>query len=255
MTALHTIAGVSFGVHNRLPGLPTDGYADSYLTAVFTDTDAIGIMSGGTAQQVGGPGGLTAAVDPVAARCWLPDESGDPRHRSWHLRQLAPIFAAVLGRLTLHAGAIDTPAGVVGFIGASGAGKSTLTTHLVSSGYGQVADDLLPIRFEPGPTVPIHSGARPLAALYFMRRAPSGGVTASRLRDRQAFELQIAHGFGEHGRPELWAMQFDGYHRLVESVPHFELVIPDEITAIGDVEAMLRTSGFEPLHRRGEATR
>lgn len=54
------------------------------------------------------------------------------------------------GILPLHASAISTPRGAFLFVGRSGAGKSTLAAEMMRRGYLMQADDIAPIRLEPG---------------------------------------------------------------------------------------------------------
>jgi hypothetical protein len=155
-----------------------------------------------------------------------------PAERAWQLRQMAPIFSTVLGRLVLHASAVDTDEGVIGFVGASRSGKSTLTRYLSDQGWSLVSDDLLPVRFAPGPSIPTPEGARALIALYFLHREPSDEVTVDPLPAVTALERLIHNGFGEHDDERARAFQFDSYHRLVESVAQFDLTVPDDLTAL-----------------------
>ena len=57
------------------------------------------------------------------------------------------LLLALRGTWCLHASAVGTPVGVVGFLGPSGAGKSTLAAALgaPAGGWARVADDVLPI--------------------------------------------------------------------------------------------------------------
>ena len=68
-----------------------------------------------------------------------------------HLALLGPGLATILhqrGLLVLHASAVQTDRGVVGFVGPSGRGKSTAASSLVERGYELFTDDLLAIRFD-----------------------------------------------------------------------------------------------------------
>jgi hypothetical protein len=72
--------------------------------------------------------------------------------RSLFAYLFGPCFAAIayLNRiLPLHASAIDTPQGCVGFIGRSGAGKSTTVGALTRRGYSIHSDDVCLIRRGP----------------------------------------------------------------------------------------------------------
>ena len=59
---------------------------------------------------------------------------------------------------------------VVAIVGPSGAGKSTLARFLADRGHALVADDLLPVRFDPDPSVPMDDGVGPLSEIYFLDR-------------------------------------------------------------------------------------
>ncbi|MDA1305768.1 MAG: hypothetical protein O2917_00725 [Acidobacteria bacterium] len=59
------------------------------------------------------------------------------------LNQVLPLMLSHRGRLVLHAGAVATEDGVVGFVGATGAGKSTLVAACAALGAAVVADDSL----------------------------------------------------------------------------------------------------------------
>ena len=149
----YTIGGVAFAVHEVLPDLDTGGFSDLEVAARFASApEAGGQLSERT---VAGPAGLSGTVDPDARSCRLPDRYPDPEDRAWQLRQMAPIFSNVLNRLVLHAGAVETDAGILGFIGESGTGKSTITRCLAGRGHGVAADDLLPVRFTPDPSAPL----------------------------------------------------------------------------------------------------
>lgn len=69
--------------------------------------------------------------------------------RDGFLRVVLPLFQQAMGAELLHASAVSTPAGVVGFCGASGVGKSTLAVELERRGYGGWADDQLVYRATP----------------------------------------------------------------------------------------------------------
>lgn len=63
--------------------------------------------------------------------------------------QLGPAILAERAHLVLHASAIATPAGVVGFLGRSGLGKSTLATNLAQRFARHAGDDALVIEARP----------------------------------------------------------------------------------------------------------
>lgn len=58
-----------------------------------------------------------------------------------YLNQVLPLALSLQGKLVFHAGAVDTPAGAVAFMGESGRGKSTLTASFAGSGFRFLTDD------------------------------------------------------------------------------------------------------------------
>ena len=72
------------------------------------------------------------------------------------------------GMLPLHASAIVTGTGIIGFAGHSGAGKSTTAALLNSLGYQLAADDILPVRFNQN-SIP---GAWPYLRRLKLHREP-----------------------------------------------------------------------------------
>lgn len=59
------------------------------------------------------------------------------------LHQVLPLAVSRRGRTVLHACAVETPRGTIGFLGGSGAGKSTLAAAFTARGAALVADDAL----------------------------------------------------------------------------------------------------------------
>ncbi len=230
----YTVGGTAFLVDETLIGLETDAFADGELTAAFVPPSEFELVIAREHRRVNGPAGLEGAVDPGTRQCWMPEpkDSGD---RGWYLRQMAPVFGATLGHLVLHASAVQIGGVVVAFVGASGAGKSTTARFFAENGFESVADDLLPIRFEPVPVAPAGGHLLPLDAIYFIDRTTSGSVEAKRLRQASGLRRLITHGFGEHGDPATWTFQFDAYHRIIESTPTFDLAIPDDLAALPDL--------------------
>jgi hypothetical protein len=241
VTQRHIVAGIAFTTAQPLPELSTDGFCDHECTVEFISDEALAPLVDEGVTPVGGPGHLVGAVRRETAECWVVGGDTDPVRRAWHLKQLAPIFSAAFGRVVLHAAAVGIGDNVFGFIGESGAGKSTLAATLTNLGHHAVSDDLLPVRFEAAPLAPIGTELHPIGALCFLERGDHPDVRITRLDKFTALDLQIANGFGEHHDPASWSVQFDGYHRLVESVPHFEVSIPDDIEALPKVAEALLT--------------
>lgn len=61
--------------------------------------------------------------------------------RRLFLDQVMPRVLSLDGGIVLHAGAVQTPAGAIAFVGESGRGKSTLTAALCRGGFPGIADD------------------------------------------------------------------------------------------------------------------
>ena len=86
-------------------------------------------------------------------------------------RTIAPMTLQLLGRQVLHASAVETPAGVIGFCADSQTGKSTIAFGLGRSGYRVCADDAL--AFETAGSeaqmleLPFSVRLRPASAAYF----------------------------------------------------------------------------------------
>ena len=239
MTHRFVIAGAGFTTNEYLPGLSTDGFADAEITVRFADEGTPATTAGSDVRRVIGPDGLDGIINPVSMECRLLDHFRDPDRRAWQLRQMAPIFTTILRKLVLHAGAVEVDGGVIGFVGETGLGKSTLVRFLAGREYSFVADDLLPVRFTPVLSAPVGERLAPIKELHFLRRTNTDSVTIEHLGDLDALQRLARNGFGEHGDSASWAFQFDAYHRIVESVPVFDLTIPNDLSALVGVEEAL----------------
>jgi hypothetical protein len=146
--------------------------------------------------------------------------------RTRELRWAVPFIAALQGETILHASAVERGQRIYAFIAGSGTGKSTFSTALQRRGWDKVADDLLP-----------ECLGRP-AGLFFLQR-PLQGMRSGlrRLDDREALEQLVTNGFGELAVPPLWKTHFRYYCALVESVPCFELTIPDGLERLEEAAA------------------
>lgn len=60
-----------------------------------------------------------------------------------YLNQVLPLALSKQGKLVFHAGAIETQAGALAFMGESGRGKSTLTASFATAGFRFLTDDAL----------------------------------------------------------------------------------------------------------------
>ena len=249
MTERYVVGGIAFVVDDALPGLATRGFADTELRVRFSTPPTGPEGDRSRVRSIKGPSGLDGAIDPIGAQCWLPALYREPEKRAWQLRQMAPVFGAVIERLVLHAGAVGIDGAVVGFIGESGVGKSTLGKFLAGRGHVLVSDDLLPVRLDPQPSSPIGGQLRRLAALCFLTRSSIASVEAVRLSRAAALQSLLTHGFGEHGDESGWAFQFDAYHRLAEAVPAFDLMVPDDRSALPQVESAMVSLGSDRTSR------
>lgn len=87
----------------------------------------------------------------IDIRDWLvscvPVPHADPDIiRDLYLNQIVPLILGHRGELVLHASAVASPAGALGFVGASGRGKSTLAAAFARQGYAFITDDGLLLR-------------------------------------------------------------------------------------------------------------
>ena len=71
-----------------------------------------------------------------------PTGGSEPAVRAFLLGSVLAACLQQRGILTLHASAIETPAGAVLFAGVSGIGKSSLLAALIERGYAMLADDV-----------------------------------------------------------------------------------------------------------------
>ena len=67
-----------------------------------------------------------------------------------YLNQVLPLALSKQGRLVFHAGAIETQAGAIAFMGESGKGKSTLTASFATAGFRFLTDDALLVEAQDG---------------------------------------------------------------------------------------------------------
>jgi hypothetical protein len=115
-------------------------------------------------------------LDPEATR--LACSPAEVTAISWRrvlCSRVLPLVALAHGREALHAGAVETPAGVVALAGPSGAGKSTLTAELVARGHRLFTDDLLVLSAEAEGVV-AHPGGPYLSLADGVVAAPPGKI-------------------------------------------------------------------------------
>ena len=89
-----------------------------------------------------------------------------------HRRVVVPAAHQRLGHEVLHASAVRTPHGVVGFCGDAGAGKSTFAFALAARGFDHWADDTLVIDPAAAPPlavpIPFDAALRPASADFLL---------------------------------------------------------------------------------------
>jgi hypothetical protein len=127
-------------------------------------------------------------LDPAGTR--LVCAPVDPAAISWRrvlCSRVLPLVALVRGREALHAGAVETPGGVVAIAGPSGAGKSTLTAALVGRGHRLFTDDVLVLSAEHGEVLAYPGG--PFLSLADGAVPPPPGDTLDSVGDKRWIAL------------------------------------------------------------------
>ena len=187
------------------------------------------------------------------------------------LQQVLPLAVSRMRRLVLHACAVETPAGALGFVGETGAGKSTLSAAFCRRGYALVADDALVIdegaRVAPTADalrlwpymrevaagaeelpsasgklrarVPIAASPSPLTRLFLLGTSTDGSSTLQPVSTADMRVALLSHLFrldvSDHAESR-WL--FDAVHQLIAAVPVRRAVYPDgpeHLDAIVDV--------------------
>lgn len=194
-------------------------------------------------------------------------------------RTIAPMTLQLLGRQVLHASAIESPGGVIGFCADSQTGKSTIAFGLARKGYRVCADDALAfeasasgvrvlelpfsvrlrpassayfdVPVPPAPSLPpdgritIGEGGLPLAALCILSRQAEGkGVELRRLAADDIIRTLLPHAYcfsllEDH----LKRQTVEQYLALAGRVPVYEVRFTatlDELPILlGEVERVL----------------
>jgi hypothetical protein len=194
--------------------------------------------------------------------------------RDIYQRSVLPVALQALGAEALHASAVHTRRGVVGFFASSETGKSTLAFELAKRGHAQWSDDSivfdstcpdatvvrLPFRVRvPGasstsrpPTSTLPHRA-PVAALFLLERAQLAGrgpVCVEPLAGGEAFSalLTHAHCFEAH-RPERRSQMIHFFLNVAARVPTLRLrfrpclrELPSVMNAVEHAVATLENS-------------
>jgi hypothetical protein len=168
--------------------------------------------------------------------------------RDIYQRSVLPVALQALGAEALHASAVHTRLGVVGFFASSETGKSTLAFELSKRGYAQWSDDSLvfdsscvgataiqlPFRVRvpgasstPGPRTSTLPHRAPVAALFLLERAQLAGrgpISVEPLVGGEAFSalLTHAHCFEVH-RSERRSRMINFFLDVAARVPTLRL--------------------------------
>ncbi len=124
------------------------------------DGETLTIAAGATGELLFGYGALAHYLwEPADStlRC-APRDPADPAWLRVLLHRVLPDLSMALGRETLHATAVEGPAGVIAVAGPSGSGKSTLAAELVRRGRPFFTDDVLILEAGEGGVV-AHPGS------------------------------------------------------------------------------------------------
>jgi hypothetical protein len=153
-----SLPGVSEGAGERLPELELAlGSAEAVRAAwsgpvsnaawrgTLADGSELSIRWGSTGDLLFGYGEqarFLLAADRARLLC-APEDALALAWQRVLLSRVLPVVALARGYEALHAGAVETPAGVVAVAGPSGVGKSTLVAELLRRGHRLFTDDVL----------------------------------------------------------------------------------------------------------------
>ncbi len=196
---------------------------------------------------------------------------------SGYWRTVLPMAIQLGGREVLHASAVITAAGVVGFCGVSMTGKSTIAYELSRRGYGLWGDDALafdttgtsidalalPFQLqlrEPyddaapssAPARPVSEASVPLAAVCTLERARPAeapeSVRVRRLSPAEAFRPLLSHAYCfSLDDIERNGVMIGHYMDLATRVPVFDVVFRPGLEHLPSVlGAIERAVGMAP---------
>ena len=219
--------------------------------------------------------GLTCAIAADGSRITYAPAAGSTTEDVAHLllHQALPLAVSRLGRIVVHACAVETPRGAVAFVGGSGAGKSTLAAACCARGAALLADDALVAEFRAGevmalPTanglrlwddvvaalpggelharagekrrIPTRLATTParLARLFLVGETSASGVVVSGVPPEAARVALLPHLFRLDVTDAAESRRmFDDVHRLASLVPMRRLVFPDGVEALAPAVA------------------
>ncbi|WP_018290037.1 hypothetical protein [Verrucomicrobium sp. 3C] len=259
------LAGARIWCNRTIAGLPQLGYHDLDVEVAFlsrNDPEALPRHGKGAAAVETIPlpdaTGLTGWIAKDGGWGAIEEDPNAPQDRAVSIRRVLPFLAALQERVTLHAAATASAAGVFAFVGESGAGKSTLSRCLAELGWRIAADDLLPCRTREGVvTVPLDEDrSLPLRGIYFLSRKE--GLPCVRriaLPGADCLKRLLVHGFGEIAVRKAWAAQFGLYEKIARTVPAYNLVEPDALPRLRrnalEVSALLDEPAAQSACRLG----
>jgi hypothetical protein len=201
------------------------------------------------------PGVASFTSSPGCARVTAEAEPGVSNAavtRTFH-KSVVPLLLYWAGHEVLHASAVGSAKGVVGFCAEGGTGKSTLAYGLSTRGFPFWADDALALDvrqqpralllpFDPGlrprsarffeassslPAPPADGTSAPVAALALFKRVATGDnvVQIGQLTGGRAFDEVIRHAYrlGLRSDHERRRTLVGNYMKIVASVPVFEI--------------------------------
>lgn len=213
----------------------------------------------------------------------LPSTSGDLLDDAFH-RVALPLGLQWHGVQTLHASAVTSPRGVIGFCGSAGSGKSTLAFAVHRAGHQICADDTLalqrdgdavrvatvPFRIrlrrqsaewfdEPAllksrsgaPDAWICAGSEPLAALYLLQPRADGDdparVAIERLSAVDAFRELLPHAYYlTLDDEESNRRMIEFYLELAERVAVFRLRYTASLDRLDEMVRRVITDATQP---------
>lgn len=214
--------------------------------------------------------GLTCVIAADGTRITYARAPGSTDEDVAHLvlHQALPLAVSRLGRIVVHACAVETVRGAVAFVGGSGAGKSTLAAACCARGAALLADDALVAEFRASDVwaLPTANGLRlwddvaaalPAGALHAragekrriptrLAPAPARLVRLFLVGDTSASGADVCRVPPEAARvallPHLFRLDvtdatesrrlFDDVHRLASLVPMRRLVYPDGVECL-----------------------
>ena len=150
------------------------------------------------------------------------------------IRRVLPFSAALKGLIILHGASIVFKKSASLLIGESGVGKSTFSKALARSGAEVAADDLSRVsidsKSQQTPRLETGEGSFPIDSVYFLEaRTKNAEAEVHSLKEKEALQLYVRHGFGECAHAEIWSRQFLAYGELARSVPSYSIALPDDL--------------------------